>query len=133
MCLDDGMEMAAIPEWLMRNMERSKKMIEVQPIDDIDDYLARSAEEKEPKRAEILSHIARDETGMRIAQIVVPIAGVTTDFATPMDFHITSVALGRTSKKQEFQEVGENLKAIDARVRQRDCGERKVQRREYQT
>lgn len=73
-CLDDGTEMAAIPEWLMRSMEKSKQMIEVQPIGDIDDYLARSAKEKEPKRAEILSHIARDEIGMRIAQIVVPIA-----------------------------------------------------------
>lgn len=32
MCLDDGMEMAAIPDWLMKSMEKSKKMIEVQPI-----------------------------------------------------------------------------------------------------
>lgn len=80
-CLDDGMEMAAIPEWLRRSMEKTKQMIEVQPIDDIDDYLARSAK-KEPKRAEILSHIARDETEIRIAQIVVTIAGVTADIAT---------------------------------------------------
>ncbi|XP_057847460.2 uncharacterized protein LOC131057339 [Cryptomeria japonica] len=100
--LDDGMEMAAIPEWLMRSMQKIKQMIEVQPIDDIHDYLARSDKEKEPKRAEILSHIARNETGIRIAQIAIPIAGVTSNIATPMDFQITSVSLGHTSRKQEF-------------------------------
>lgn len=116
MCLDDGIEMAAILDSLMRSMEKSKKMVEVQPIDDIDNYLARSNKEKEPKNAEILSHIARDETGMRIAQVAVPIGHVTQDIATPMDFQITLVALGRTTKEQEFQEVGDTLKAISVRL-----------------
>lgn len=129
MCFDDGMEMAAILDWLMRSMEKSKKMIEVQPIDNIDDYLARSAKEKEPKRAEILSHIARDETGMQIVQVVVPITGVTTNIATPMDFQITFVALGRTSREQEFQEVGDNLKVIDARL-DREIAEKERHREE---
>lgn len=70
--------------------------------DDIDEYLARSNKEKEPKKAEILSHIARDEIGMRIAQVVVPIGGVMANIATPMNFKITSVALGRTTREQEF-------------------------------
>lgn len=29
MCLDDGMEMSTIPDWLMRSMEKSKKMVKV--------------------------------------------------------------------------------------------------------
>lgn len=94
MCLDDGMEMSTIPDWLMKSMEKSKRIVEAQPIDDVDDYSTRSNQEKEPKKAKILLNIARDETGMRIAQVVIPIGDVTMGVATPMDFHITLVALG---------------------------------------
>lgn len=51
------------------------------------------------------------------------------DIATLMDFQITLVALIRTSRKQEFQEVGENLKAIDARL-DREIAEKKRYREE---
>lgn len=53
---------------------------------------------------------------MQIAQVVVPIAGVMTTIATPMDLQITPVALSCTSREKEFQEVGDNFKEINARL-----------------
>lgn len=50
MCLDDGMAMSTILDWLMKSMEKSKKMVEAQPIDDIEDFLARSNKERNPRR-----------------------------------------------------------------------------------
>lgn len=66
MSLEDGMEIFTIPDWLLRSIEK-KKIIEMQPIEDIDDFLARIDKEKELKKAKIFSKIARDDTGMRIA------------------------------------------------------------------
>lgn len=86
MCLDDGMEIFTILNWLLWSMEKMKKMIDTQPIDEIDDYLARNDKEKEPKKDKIFSNISRDETSMWISHVAIPIGDVTRDTATPMDY-----------------------------------------------
>lgn len=53
---------------------------------------------------------------MRIAQVAIPIGDVARDDATPMDFQITSVALGWTTKQQKFQELGDTTQVINARL-----------------
>lgn len=115
MSLEDRMEMSTISNWLLQSMEK-KKMIEAQPIENIDDFLAKPNEEKEQKRAKIFSKIARDDTSVRIAQVVVPMDYKTKDVVTPMDYQITTVELEPTTKEEEFQELDDTVKAIRARL-----------------
>lgn len=48
--------------------------------------------------------------------MAVSIGDVTMDAATPMDFQITLVALGWTTKEQEFQELSDTIRVINARL-----------------
>lgn len=61
MCLDDGMGISTILDWLLQSMEKSK-MIGTQLTEDIDDVLARTDKGKERKKAKMFSNAARDET-----------------------------------------------------------------------
>lgn len=90
-------------------------MVETQPTEDIDDFLARVGKEKEQKKAKKFSRITRDDIGARIAQVVVPMGDKIKDVVTPMDYQVTTIDLGATTKKQEFQEIENIVKVIEAR------------------
>lgn len=46
--------------------------------------------------------ITRDDIGACIPQVVVPTSDKTRDVVTPMDYQVTTIDLGPTTKKQEF-------------------------------
>lgn len=52
-------------------------MIETWPIENIDDVLAKTNKGKESNKAKIFSNVARDETGVRIAKVAIPMDDVT--------------------------------------------------------
>lgn len=91
-------------------------MIEVQPAKDIDDYLARIGKDKEKKKAKKFCKIIRDDTGARIAQVVVQTGDKNIDVITPMDCQVITIGLRPTMKQQEFQELNDIAKTIEPRM-----------------
>lgn len=75
-------------------------MIEAQPTEDIDDFLASVGKEKEQKKAKVVSKITRDDTGVRIAQVAVLMGDKARDAVTPMNYQVTTIDLGPTTKKR---------------------------------
>lgn len=113
--LKDGMEISTFLDWLLQSMEK-KKMIEAQPTKDIDDFLVRFGKEKEQKKAKVFLKITRDDTGVRIAQVAVLMGNKTRDVVTPMHYQVNTIDFGPTTQKQEFQELDDMIKAIEARL-----------------
>lgn len=107
------MEFSTIPDWLMNSMEK-KKVGEVQPIEDIDDFLARIGKAKEKNKAKKFSKITRDDSRSGILQVAIPAVDKPIDEITPMDYQVTIIDLGPSTKQQEFQELNDFAKAIKA-------------------
>ncbi|XP_057821450.1 glucose-6-phosphate 1-dehydrogenase, chloroplastic [Cryptomeria japonica] len=64
----------------------------------------------------MFSRITRDDTGACIAQVAVPTGDKTRDVVTAMEYQVTTIDLGPTTKMQECQELDDTVKAIEARV-----------------
>lgn len=96
------MELSIVPDWLKNNM---KKVEDLQPIEDIDAFLAQIRKAKEPKQSKKFTQITRDGSGTRTLHVALPMVDKTRKEISPMDYQIATFDLGPSTKRQEFQKL----------------------------
>lgn len=99
--------------------------------DDMADFLARLEAVSARKLAKAFSTIQRDEVGHRTVQVAVPTVDKSREEITPLEYAITIVDLGPTTKGHEMEELDNSVSTIKARL-EKEIATKKDYKREVE-
>lgn len=114
--LDEGIEQPTIPEWLKERMKK-KAMVEVQPMDDVDEFLAQISKPIEKKKAKKFSKIIRDGSGSHILQVAVPKVDKAKEDILPKEYEVRKIDLGPAMQEQKIEDLDDSISVIKEKLR----------------